>query len=123
MDLTGQIVTIDAIGCQRAIAAQIVAGDGDYVLALKANHSDLHTHVIATFARATAPATTDRTVEKDHGRLEVGGCETISDPAVIAWLDPAGRWPGVQTIARVTATRQVGAQNTIGPVLSQQPAR
>ena len=108
LDLTGQIVTIDAMGCQRAIAAQIVAGGGDYVLALKANQADLLTNVTDTFALATAPATTHRTAEKDHGRFEVRVCETIHDPAVIAWLDPDQRWPGLQTLVRVTATRQVG---------------
>jgi predicted transposase YbfD/YdcC len=108
---TGQIVTIDAIGCQRAIAAQIVDGDGEYVLALKANQPDLLTNVTDTFTLATSLAGTDRTVAKDHGRLEVRVCETISDPAVIGWLDPEGHWPGLQTIARVTATRQIGEQD------------
>jgi predicted transposase YbfD/YdcC len=110
LDLTGQIVTIDAMGCQREIAAQIVAGGGEYVLALKANHPDLLTNVTDTFALATAPDATARRVEKDHGRREVRVCETISDPAVIAWLDPTQRWPGLRSIVRVTATRQVGAQ-------------
>lgn len=111
LELTGQIVTIDAMGCQRAIAAQIIAGSGDYVLALKANQPDLLTNVTDTFALATGPEATDRTVEKDHGRFEVRVCETISDPAVIAWLDPEARWPGVRTLVRVTATRRVGAQD------------
>jgi predicted transposase YbfD/YdcC len=110
LDLTDQIVTIDAIGCQREIATQIVAGGGEYVLALKANQPDLLTNVTDTFVLATTPDPIDRTVEKNHGRFEVRVCATISDPAVITWLDPAGRWPGLQTIARVTATRQVGAQ-------------
>lgn len=110
LDLTGQIVTIDAMGCQRDIAARIVDGQGDYVLALKANQSDLLTHVTDTFALATGPDATERTVETHHGRFEIRVCETISDPAVIAWLDPAGRWPGLQTIARVTATRRIGEQ-------------
>ena len=111
LDLDGQIVTIDAMGCQRAIAAQIVAGAGDYVLALKANQPDLFTNVAVTFVLATAPDASDRTVGKDHGRLEVRVCETISDPTVIAWLDPEGAWPGLRTIARVSAPRQVGTQD------------
>jgi predicted transposase YbfD/YdcC len=110
LDLAGQIVTIDAMGCQRSIAAQIIDGAGDYVLALKANQPDLLTNVTDTFALATMPDATDRTVEKHHGRFEVRVCETITEPAVIRWLDPAGRWPGLRTIARVTATRRVGAQ-------------
>ncbi len=111
LDLTGQIVTIDAMGCQREIAAQIVDGGGDYVLALKANHPDLLTNVTDTFALATAPDGVNRTVDKNHGRFEVRVCETISDPAVIAWLDPEARWSGLRTIVRVTATRRVGEQD------------
>lgn len=110
LDVTGQIVTIDAMGCQRAIAAQIVDGDGDYVLALKANHPELLEDVIDCFAMAEQPDASQRTVEKDHGRLEVRVCATISDPAVITWLDAGARWPGLRTIARVTATRRVGTQ-------------
>ncbi len=90
LDVAGQIVTIDAIGCQREIAAQIIDGQGDYVLALKANQSDLLTNVTDTFTLTTALDAADRTVEKHHGRFEIRVCETISDPAVIAWLDPAG---------------------------------
>jgi predicted transposase YbfD/YdcC len=110
LDLTDQIVTIDAMGCQRAIAAQIVAGQGNYVLALKANHPDLLTNVTDSFTLAASLEAPDRTVDKHHGRFEVRVCETISDPAVIAWLDPEGCWPGLRTIARVTATRTVGDQ-------------
>lgn len=110
LDLTGQIVTIDAMGCQREIAAQIRAQGGDYLLALKANQADLLTHVRDTFALTETREDTARTGEKDHGRIEGRVCETIADPAIIAWLDPDERWPGFQTVARVTATRQVGAQ-------------
>lgn len=108
--LTGQTVTIGAMGCQKEIAAQIVDGGGDYVLALKANHPEVLEDVIDSFTVATAPDHANRTVEKNHGRLEVRVCETISDPAAIAWLDPDGQWTGLRTIARVTATRTVGAQ-------------
>lgn len=108
LDLAGQIVTIDAMGCQREIAAQIIDGEGDYVLALKANHPDLLEDVIDCFAMADQPAARDRTVGKDHGRLEVRVCETIADPDVIAWLDPEGAWAGLRSIARITATRRLG---------------
>ena len=45
LDLDGAVVSIDAMGCQTAIAAQIVAQNGDYVLALKGNQGDLFDHV------------------------------------------------------------------------------
>lgn len=108
--LAGQIVTIDAVGCQTDLAAQIVAGTGDYVLALKANQEALFELVQDSFAVMAAPDARVATVEKNHGRLEWRVCETISDPTVIAWLDPDGRWAGLRSIARVTATRQVTGQ-------------
>lgn len=54
LDLTGQIVTIDAMGCQRAIAAQIVDQGGDDVLALKDNQADLREDVVDSFTVAAA---------------------------------------------------------------------
>lgn len=108
--ITDQVVTIDAMGCQRTVAAQIVDQDGDYVLALKENQADLLADVIDSFAVATCMDGTHRTVEKDHGRLETRLCETIDDPAVISWLDPEQAWAGLRSIARVTATRCLAAQ-------------
>lgn len=111
LDLSDQIVTIDAIGCQRAIARQIVDGGGDDVLALKANQPDLLADVMDSFAVAVQPDDIQRTVEKNHGRREWRVCETIANPAVIAWLDPEGAWAGLRTLVRVTATRQVTGQD------------
>lgn len=65
--LTDQVVTIDAMGCQRAIAAQVVAGGGDDVLALKANHAELLTDVADSFALATTMEEPHHTVDKNHG--------------------------------------------------------
>ncbi len=111
LDLTGQTVTIDAMGCQRSIAAQIIGGGGNYVLALKDNHPDLLEDVIDCFRMAPTPDDRDRTIGKDHGRRETRVCETITDPDVMAWLDPEQHWPGLRSIARVTATRVVGEQD------------
>jgi len=82
LDISGCIVTIDAMGCQKEIARQIIAKRGDYVLALKGNQEGLHQAVIDLFADAGAngfyhkdPARrieheTYETLEKDHGRIE-----------------------------------------------------
>lgn len=125
LDVRGQVVTIDAMGCQRAIAKQIVAQGGDYVLALKENQSELLEDVIDCFTLATALEGHDRAIDKDHGRLETRVCETIADPTVLAWLDPEQAWSGLQTLARVTATRRCGTQEpttTIRYYLSSLPA-
>jgi len=110
--LSGCIVTIDAMGCQRAIAAQIVAQGADYVLALKANQPALHDGVATSFTglraeeRAALPQT--RTTEKDHGRRETRECLVSDDPDLLAWLDPTGAWAGLRSVAMVTAERRVG---------------
>lgn len=108
--LTGQIITIDAIGCQTELAQQIVDGGGDYVLALKGNQEETFELVQDSFAIMDSPDAQVQSVEKDHGRMEWRVCAVISDPAVISWLDPDHRWAGLRSIARVTATRQVTGQ-------------
>lgn len=108
--LQGALVTIDAMGCQSAIAHQIVAAGGDYVLALKENQPTLHELVADHFS--LDPITVNqqhRTVNKGHGRLEVRTCQVTDDPAVLAWLDPDRAWPGLRSIAAVTGQRQIGA--------------
>lgn len=106
LDLREQVVTIDAMGCQTAIATQIVEHGGDYVLALKENHPDLLQHVRDSFALAP-PRAGSRTVEKGHGRIEVRTCRTITDPAILTWLNPDGAWPKLGCLAEVTGERRI----------------
>lgn len=99
LELREQVVTIDAMGCQRAIAAQ----GGDYVLAVKANQPALLEGIRTSFALASdAIADQSRTMGKGHGRIKVRTCRTIDDPQTIAWLNPDGAWAGAQGIAQVT---------------------
>ena len=76
LDLAGAVVSIDAMGCQTAIAAQIVAQQGDYVLALKGNQGNLHQDVRQLFDHAHTQNFRDieydfyETEEKGHGRQE-----------------------------------------------------
>ena len=112
--LCGCLVTIDAMGTQTKIAEQIVEQGGDYALALKDNHKEFCTEVKATFALAaqeqSMPRETLRTVDGGHGRLEIRTYQTMSDPAVLAYLDPEGRWAGLRGIGMVTAERRLGGQ-------------
>lgn len=112
--LQGALVTIDAMGCQSAIAHQIVEGGGDYVLALKENQPALHELVVDHFSLDQGPHTRHhRTVEKGHGRLEVRTCQVTDDPAVLDWLDPDRSWSGLRSIAAVTGVRRIGETETI----------
>jgi predicted transposase YbfD/YdcC len=116
--LAGCIVTIDAMGCQTAIAAKIVTRKADYVLALKDNHPTLYELVGFQFAQARETDfaglahTRHETIEKDHGRLEIRRCWAIDDPAALAWLDPARAWPGLRSVAAVEGERRLNGAVT-----------
>ena len=120
--LKGCIVTIDAMGCQTEIAAQIVDKGADYVLALKENQDGIYHETLHLFADAQATGGTDytlnaaETLDGGHGRVEVRRYWTISDPASLAHLDPDGRWPGLRAIAMATAERREKGKGVAGKV-------
>ena len=116
--LKGCIVTIDAMGCQTEIAQLIIEGEGDYVLALKGNQGTLHDDVQDLFDYAqeinfqNVAHDFAQTIEKDHGRLEIRRHWTISEPEFMAFVDPKGKWAGLQSIGMVQAHRTVGEKTT-----------
>jgi predicted transposase YbfD/YdcC len=116
--LEGCIVTIDALGCQTAIAQTILEQGADYVLALKGNQPALEQAVQVMFADALAREfrgiahDQHTTMEKGHGRLEVRRCWTISEPEHIAYLAAEERWPGLRSIGMIEAERTVGEATT-----------
>jgi predicted transposase YbfD/YdcC len=114
--LKGCIVTIDAMGCQRAIAQKIVEQGADYVLALKGNQPTLEQAVARLFVtgpKAAAHRTRsdyhDQT-EQGHGRVETR-CYWITEE-----LDAeltAAAWPGLRSIGMVEATRTLAGETTV----------
>lgn len=116
--LKGCIVTIDAMGCQTNIAQLIIEAEGDYVLALKGNQGTLHNDVQDLLAYAQEINFRDvthdfhQTVEKNHGRLEIRRHWTISDPEFIAFVDPKGKWAGLQSLGMVEAQRTIADQTS-----------
>ncbi len=107
LDLCGATVSIDAMGCQREIARQIVDGGGHYLLGLKGNQGSLHADVKLFFEQMPhdTPMFTHEEADKGHGRIELRRCDVTSD---IGWLQERHGWPGLQSIARITATRIIG---------------
>src|SRR5262249_37702122 len=83
LDLHGALVTIDAIGCQKALARQIVAGGGDYVLVVKANQEELLDDIQETVAKALDGELPEGVVrqctskERGHGRQEERSCVVV----------------------------------------------
>jgi predicted transposase YbfD/YdcC len=105
LDLEGCVVTIDAVGCQKDIAARIVASGADYVLALKDNQPTLHAQVAEYFVRQMeeegpgSKLRRHRQVETGHGRTETR--ETVVAPAPKGLVAPV-TWAGLATLVLVT---------------------
>jgi len=121
--LNGTIVTTDALNCQRAIAAQIVAQGGDDAVPLKENQPSLLADVsLFLDDPATKPDDRARSIDADHGRIETRTATVSSD---IAWLAETQKWPGLRTIGKVVREREVDgktstetAYHVLSPVLS-----
>jgi predicted transposase YbfD/YdcC len=111
LELAGAIVTIDALGCQKEIAAQIRAGDADYVLALKENQPTLYADVERVFVEgleddfAGLEHRACRTVERGHGRTEERYYHVVGVPPEVAQRHP--EWKDLETLGMVYSERQV----------------
>lgn len=109
--IEGAIVTIDAMGCQRAIARKIIDKKADYVLALKGNQGSLREDVELFAAEQKAKdfkdttISRDETVDGDHGRIETRAITVIHD---VAWLQERHDWPGLKALVMVESTREIG---------------
>lgn len=108
LELSGCLVTIDAMGTQKDIAEQIEEQGADYILALKSNHPRLYGDVKSYFEDAVDRELTGMSVEEDaqvdggHGRVEVRRCWTTDD---VDWLDARDKWAGLSSLAMVEARR------------------
>jgi len=113
LELSGCIVTLDAMGCQKNIAQEIKEAAAEYVLALKGNHETVHEEVKSylddAITRGAKELVRHETVEKDHGRLET---RTYYQSTALDWFEDRAQWEGLQSVGLVEARRQVGA----GPV-------
>jgi predicted transposase YbfD/YdcC len=108
----GAIITIDAMGCQRAIAQKIIDKKADYVFGLKGNQGslrrDVDLFITEQQAKNFADTTISRaeTIDADNGRIETRVTTVIHD---IEWLRKRHAWPGLNAIAIVESTREAGS--------------
>jgi predicted transposase YbfD/YdcC len=115
VDITGAIITIDAMGTQKAIAEQIVDGGGDYVLALKANQEKLHDAVIDYVIEqmgndyANVEVRQHTTEDKAHGRIETRQYLQMPAPKTLPGFD---NWKKLMTIGAVILTCVRGGRET-----------
>ena len=112
IDVTGAIVTIDAMGTQTEIVRLIRAKKADYVLALKSNHPTLHSQVKNWFECAIANSfegirvSIDRRIEKGHHRTEKRVVRAVS-LSEFGGLYKQQQWSGLQSIVMVERTRHL----------------
>jgi len=127
LELSGCIVTVDAMGTQKKIAKEIIEADADYVLALKGNHETVHAEVKTFLEDAVAQTAQPRplgaklspgaatlavleTVEKDHGRIET---RRYYQSAELDWFADRAKWEGLRSVGMVEAIREIGSQRTV----------
>lgn len=111
LNITGAVVTIDAMGCQTAIAQQIVDQGADYLLSLKGNQGTLHQDVKLFFESAnTCPPVGHTRYDGGHGRIETRIVRATSN---IQWLKKDhSHWPKLTSIIAVTAIRECKDKTT-----------
>jgi predicted transposase YbfD/YdcC len=111
LEITGAIVTIDAMGCQKEIARTIRGRKADYILALKANHERLFEQVVAFWEagcsrRMRGPDLRyHRQWNESHGRFEARRCWATSD---LDWLEGREEWEGLKSVVFIESERFVG---------------
>ena len=117
LDITGSIITIDAMGTQTEIAKKIIDKKGDYVLALKANHPTLYSQVSTWFKNATAQnfpgidVNYDRRLEKGHHRREIRQVWSVPVTAIPNLYQPR-LWTGLQSVVMVVRVRHLWNKTT-----------
>lgn len=127
LELSGCIVTMDAMGCQRKIAQEIIEADADYVLALKGNQETVHQEVKtfldaalqerqavgpvgAKLSKAAATLVSLETVEKDHGRLET---RRYYQSDQLNWFADRAKWAGLKTVGMVESLRELNGEQSL----------
>jgi predicted transposase YbfD/YdcC len=111
LDLSGCIVTIDAIGCQTEIVQQIVNQGGDYLLPVKENQKQLYEDIKLFFQLAEqnefakVEHTYHRTADNNHGRLEIRRCWAISGEDSLAFLRSDKQWPRLKCLVMMQTER------------------
>ena len=116
LELKKCIITIDALGCQKGIARDILNKKADYVLGVKKNQPALHAdfvqyfekHLLLSENKTSSKIGIFETVDKAHGRVETRRCWQSTD---LQWLPTTKEWEGLRSVLRVESTRCIG-ENT-----------
>lgn len=116
LNVSGCIVTIDAMGCQKEIARTVRDEKADYVLRVKDNQSTLKQDIEDWFAYGDSQQFAhmqmdfQQTVHKTSGRVEIRRCWAVSDPLAFECIRHYDGWTGLRSIIRVQRERHSGQQ-------------
>jgi predicted transposase YbfD/YdcC len=115
LDISGCIVTIDALGTQTEITETIIEAGGDYLLALKENQGHLFEDVQYLFSTLEAaqglkstPYQSAKSVNKGHGRIEIRECWATDREEHLSLLRKRQQWKGLKSVVRIVSQRQIG---------------
>lgn len=115
LDLQGAVVTIDAAGCQKKIARQIVDQGGQYILQLKGNQGGLHAETVELFDHCLRDDchgiayTTAQTTNGGHGRIEQRRIWATSD---VKWFAERDKWKGLGSLIRIESRRTINGETS-----------
>lgn len=101
--LENSLVSIDAMGCQRNIAAAILDKKADYLLAVKENQKELYRDIADTF-RFSKPAEVIRDIDVGHGRVETRKCTIVND---LSHIENRDDWRGLKTLVKLESERHI----------------
>jgi len=115
LDVKGAVVTIDAAGCQKKIAREIIEQGGDYVLQLKGNQTSLHAETVELFDHCLRDDcqgiayTTAESINGGHGRIEQRRLWATSE---LGWFAERSKWKNMRSLIRLESQRTINGQTS-----------
>ena len=108
MEISGCLITVDAIGCHKAIVDKILMKEADYLIGLKSNQKSLSLAAFAAFDETIGDLHTDTQTDQNHGRKEIRNCRVLPSVALPEW-GKAADWNGLKTLVEIRSERYVMA--------------
>ena len=110
LDIREKLVSIDAMGCQKSIAAQIVKQDGDYLLAVKSNQKSLHDAIMSAFSSVRKAPLSPLAIENKHGRVEARAYHVLSANELEGDFS---EWQGLRSIGMAMSYRHCNGKGAL----------
>jgi len=107
LNISGAVISTDAMGCQKKVANKIIEKKADYILALKGNQGHLHEQIKSFFTEKNKEkADFSKSLDKGHGRVETRKCWSMPIPRLLK--EDVSDWKNLQSINLITNERHMG---------------